>query len=105
MLVDLWCPVAYEPHLLLGHVVPLVATGKSLGVLALGFTGHARTFDAETLAIAIDLSARASIALDNAVLFPHVGSATAETRKAMGDLQIESLQRHFAGQPVLTKVA
>ena len=42
--------------------------------------------------------------LDNAVLFPHVGSATLETRKAMGDLQIENLRRHFAGEPVLTKV-
>jgi hypothetical protein len=21
--VDLWCPVAYVPHLLLGHVLPL----------------------------------------------------------------------------------
>jgi hydroxypyruvate reductase len=43
-------------------------------------------------------------ALDNAVLFPHVGSATVETRKAMGDLQIENLRRHFAGKPVLTRV-
>jgi lactate dehydrogenase-like 2-hydroxyacid dehydrogenase len=43
--------------------------------------------------------------LDNAVLFPHVGSATVETRKAMGDLQIENLRRHFAGRPVLTRVA
>jgi hydroxypyruvate reductase len=42
--------------------------------------------------------------LDNVVLFPHVGSATQETRKAMGDLQIENLRRHFAGQPVLTRV-
>jgi len=42
--------------------------------------------------------------LDNAVLLPHVGSATVETRKAMGDLQIENLRRHFAGQPVLTRV-
>jgi lactate dehydrogenase-like 2-hydroxyacid dehydrogenase len=42
--------------------------------------------------------------LDNAVLFPHVGSATVETRKAMGDLQIENLRRHFAGQPVVTRV-
>ena len=42
--------------------------------------------------------------LDNAVLFPHVGSATVETRKAMGDLQIENLRRHFAGKPVLTRV-
>jgi lactate dehydrogenase-like 2-hydroxyacid dehydrogenase len=31
------------------------------------------------------------------VLFPHVGSATVETRKAMGDLQIENLRQHFAG--------
>jgi lactate dehydrogenase-like 2-hydroxyacid dehydrogenase len=43
--------------------------------------------------------------LDNAVLLPHVGSATAETRKAMGDLQIENLRLHFAGKPVLTRVA
>ena len=42
--------------------------------------------------------------LDNAVLFPHVGSATVETRKAMGDLQIENLRRHFAGKGVLTRV-
>jgi len=44
-------------------------------------------------------------ALDNAVLFPHVASATVETRKAMGDLQIENLRRHLAGKPVLTRVA
>jgi len=42
--------------------------------------------------------------LENAVLFPHVGSATVETRKAMGDLQIENLRLHFAGNPVRTRV-
>jgi lactate dehydrogenase-like 2-hydroxyacid dehydrogenase len=42
--------------------------------------------------------------LDNAVLFPHVASATQETRKAMGDLQIENLRLHFAGKPVKTRV-
>jgi hydroxypyruvate reductase len=42
--------------------------------------------------------------LDNAVLFPHVASATVETRKAMGDLQVENLRRHFAGKPVLSRV-
>jgi hypothetical protein len=34
MLTDLWCPVAYMPHLLLGHVLPLVsltALGAGLG--------------------------------------------------------------------------
>ncbi len=47
---------------------------------------------------------REFFALENAVLFPHVGSATVETRKAMGDLQIENLRRHFAGQPVVARV-
>ena len=42
--------------------------------------------------------------LDNAVLFPHVASATVETRKAMGDLQVENLHLHFAGKPVRTPV-
>ena len=42
--------------------------------------------------------------LDNAVLFPHVASATVETRKAMGDLQVENLRLHFTGKPVLTRV-
>ena len=43
--------------------------------------------------------------LDNAVLFPHVASATAETRKAMGDLQVENLHLHFAGKPVKTPIS
>lgn len=42
--------------------------------------------------------------LDNAVLTPHVASGTHETRKAMGDLQIENLHLHFAGKPVKTPV-
>ena len=42
--------------------------------------------------------------LDNAVLFPHVGSATVETRKGMGDLQVENLRLHFAGKPVKTRI-
>jgi lactate dehydrogenase-like 2-hydroxyacid dehydrogenase len=44
-------------------------------------------------------------ALDNAVLLPHVGSATVETRTAMGNLQVDNLLAHFAGKPVLTRVA
>ena len=46
----------------------------------------------------------AFFALDNAVLFPHVGSATTETRTAMGNLQVDNLVAHFAGKPVLTRV-
>jgi hydroxypyruvate reductase len=42
--------------------------------------------------------------LDNVVLTPHMASATNETRTAMGNLQIENLQLHFAGKPVKTRV-
>ena len=43
-------------------------------------------------------------ALDNVVIYPHVASATAETRTAMGNLQLENLRLHFAGRPVKTRV-
>ncbi|MDX1374081.1 MAG: 2-hydroxyacid dehydrogenase [Burkholderiales bacterium] len=43
-------------------------------------------------------------ALENAVVLPHVGSATVETRTAMGNLQIENLRLHFSGKPVRTRV-
>jgi lactate dehydrogenase-like 2-hydroxyacid dehydrogenase len=41
------------------------------------------------------------LAMDNVVLFPHVGSATKETRKAMGDLVVANLAAHFAGKPLV----
>jgi lactate dehydrogenase-like 2-hydroxyacid dehydrogenase len=40
----------------------------------------------------------------NVVLFPHVASATLETRTAMGNLVIENLRLHFEGKPVKTLV-
>jgi len=42
--------------------------------------------------------------LDNVVLTPHMGSATAQTRQAMADLAVANLQAHFSGQPALTPV-
>lgn len=42
--------------------------------------------------------------LDNAVLLPHMASATNETRMAMGNLQIENIVLHLSGQPVKTPV-
>ncbi len=42
--------------------------------------------------------------LENVVLQPHVGSATLETRQAMGQLVRDNLAAHFAGQPLLTPV-
>jgi hypothetical protein len=43
--------------------------------------------------------------MDQVVLQPHVGSATHETRKAMGDLTVDNLRAHFSGKPVLMPVA
>jgi hydroxypyruvate reductase len=43
-------------------------------------------------------------ALDNVVLLPHVGSATRETRQAMGDLCKANLDAWFAGKGVLTLI-
>ncbi|MDE3026984.1 MAG: 2-hydroxyacid dehydrogenase [Paracoccaceae bacterium] len=42
--------------------------------------------------------------LDNVLLQPHIGSATIETRRAMGQLMRDNLFAHFAGHPLLTPV-
>ena len=47
---------------------------------------------------------QALFALDNVVLSPHTGSATHDTRRAMGDLTVDNLLAHFAGKPLLTPV-
>ena len=46
----------------------------------------------------------ALFALDNVVLSPHQGSATHQTRYAMGALVIANLDAHFAGDPLITPV-
>jgi len=42
--------------------------------------------------------------MDNVVLQPHQGSATHDTRAAMGQLVIDNLEAHFTGNPLLTRV-
>ncbi len=46
----------------------------------------------------------ALISMDNVVLLPHVGSATRETRQAMGDLCRANLDAWFADKKVLTLI-
>lgn len=46
----------------------------------------------------------ALLELDNVVLQPHQGSASEETRAAMGRLMLDNLAAHFAGRPLLTPV-
>lgn len=47
----------------------------------------------------------ALLAMENVVLLPHLGSATEETRVAMGMRALENLQLHFAGSPLRDRVA
>lgn len=42
--------------------------------------------------------------LDNVVLTPHYASATKTTRDAMGALVVKNLDRHFAGEPLISPV-
>ncbi|MEO9299034.1 2-hydroxyacid dehydrogenase [Devosia alba] len=46
----------------------------------------------------------AFFALDNVVLSPHQGSATTQTRNAMGALVVANLDAHFAGEPLISAV-
>ena len=46
----------------------------------------------------------ALLTMENVVLQPHQGSATAETRRAMGDRVVENLELYFAGKPVVSPV-
>lgn len=43
-------------------------------------------------------------ALDNAFLLPHLGSATVETRQAMGQLALDNILAFASGKPLLTRV-
>jgi len=42
--------------------------------------------------------------MDNVILSPHQGSATRQTRNAMGQLLVANLEAFFADKPLLTKV-
>jgi hydroxypyruvate reductase len=46
----------------------------------------------------------ALFAMENVVLQPHLGSATEETRAAMGQLVVDNLKAFFAGEALLTPV-
>jgi lactate dehydrogenase-like 2-hydroxyacid dehydrogenase len=47
---------------------------------------------------------QALVTMDNVVLLPHLGSATRETRVAMGMRAFENLQLYFAGKPLRDRV-
>lgn len=47
---------------------------------------------------------RRYLELENAFLLPHIGSATVETRNAMGFRCLDNLDSHFAGRPYPSRV-
>ena len=53
-------------------ILPLIARGRTLGVMSLGTTTAARKLDADVVAVAADVAGRAAIALDNALLYHKV---------------------------------
>jgi signal transduction histidine kinase/DNA-binding response OmpR family regulator len=50
-------------------IIPLLARGRTIGVISLGATSAGRTIDADLVAVASDVASRAAIALDNALLY------------------------------------
>jgi lactate dehydrogenase-like 2-hydroxyacid dehydrogenase len=71
-----------------------------IGALAEGRLGHAAldVFENEPNP-SPDL-----LKLSSVIVQPHHGSATVETRTAIGQLMIDNLSAHFAGRPLLTPV-
>ena len=63
-----------EPALALGlvAVMPLLARGRTLGVLLLGMGPSERIFDALALELAADLAGRVAVALDNCALYARI---------------------------------
>ncbi len=50
-------------------IIPLLARGRTIGVISLGTTSAGRAIDADLVAVASDVASRAAIALDNALLY------------------------------------
>jgi len=43
--------------------------------------------------------------MDNAIIAPHLGSATRQTRRAMAQLTVDNLKAGLAGQPLPSRIA
>jgi len=50
-------------------ILPMIARGRTVGVLSLGLGPSRRTYDAQLLSIAADLADRGATAMDNALLY------------------------------------
>jgi lactate dehydrogenase-like 2-hydroxyacid dehydrogenase len=83
-----------------------IARGSIVDEASLIAALQAKTIKAAGLDVFVDEPnvPEALLKLENAVLLPHVGSGTHETRRAMADLVVQNLLAHFAARPLLTLV-
>jgi lactate dehydrogenase-like 2-hydroxyacid dehydrogenase len=84
-----------------------VGRGSSVDEVALASALHAGRLFAAGLDVYADEPnvPEELLELDNVVLLPHIGSATVETRRAMGQLVIDNLDAYFSGRPLITQVS
>jgi len=78
----------------------VVDEGALIAALAEGRLGHAAL---DVFASEPNVSPEL-LKLPNVIVQPHHGSATVETRTAIGRLMIDNISAHFAGKPLLTPV-
>ncbi|MFZ1470541.1 MAG: D-glycerate dehydrogenase [Paracoccaceae bacterium] len=96
--LDLMCPGAMLINTARGEVVDEHALAQALWFGTIGGAGL-DVFEREP-SVPADL-----LGADNLVLLPHLGSATRETREAMGFRVLENLADFFAGKSPRDKVA
>lgn len=103
------------------HMIDAAALGAMKRDAVLVNTGRGTLIDEAALAAALRDGTVAAAGLDvyerepvvevaltglpNVVLLPHLGSATLETREAMGMKVADNLDAFFAGEPLLDRVA
>lgn len=115
-IVSLHCPATPQTR----HLIGAAQLARMRRDAVLINTARGDVVDEAALVAALEAGAIAGAGLDvyerepevhpgllarhDVVLLPHLGSATVETRTAMGMRVVANLERHFAGAPLLDRV-